>query len=221
MLIEPQEIEELRIASKNVIEVHQFIELESLPLSLFERPYFVVPQPKEPVEPFAVIRRAMHESGKAALGEVTFAGREHLVAFAVPADEAERGLMAYTLRYEEEMRESADYFSKIPKVAIDRKQLEMAGELIRAYSRSLRLDTYKDDYETALRRLLDAKRKHKPLPLENEAPRRGKVIDLMDALRQSVTQTKHAPAGRKRSAASASGKGPVLVKSSKRKHKAA
>lgn len=221
LLIEPQEIEELRIASKNVIEVQQFVDLESLPLGLFERPYFVVPQPKEAVEPFAVIRKAMQEAGKAALGEVTFAGREHILAFAVPADEAERGLMAYTLRYEEEMRESAGYFSKIPKVQIDRKQLEMAEELIRAYSRPLKLDTYKDDYEAALRKLLDAKRKHKPLQVEEQAPKRGKVIDLMEALRQSVTQTKHAPAGRKRSAANASGKGPVLVKSNKRKHKAA
>jgi DNA end-binding protein Ku len=221
LLVEPDEIEKLRIESKNVIEVSQFVDLESLPLAMFERPYFVLPQPKESPEAFAVMCKAMRESGKAALGEVAFAGREHLIAIAPAADESERGLMAYTLRYHEELRESADYFAKIPRVEIDRKQLSMAEDLIRAYTRPLKLNTYKDDYEAALRKLLDAKQKRKPLPLEADEPKRGKVIDLMDALRQRVNQTKQAPGSRKRAVSGAAGKGPILVKSSKRKHKAA
>jgi DNA end-binding protein Ku len=221
LLIEPEEIEILRIQSRSVIEVRQFVDLESLPLGLFKRPYFVVPQPDEPVDAFAVVRRAMQESSKAALGEVTFAGREHLIVIAASANEEERGLLAFTLRYSEELRGGAKYFAKIHRVELDKKQLAMAGELIRAYSRPLKLDTYKDDYQAALRQLLEAKKKHKPLPLEKEEQARGKVIDLMDALRQSVTQTRRTPAGRKRVSAGVPGKGPILVKSSKRKHKAA
>ncbi len=222
LLIEPDEIEKLRIESNDVIDIRQFVDIESLPLALFERPYFVVPQPKESMDAFAVVRKAMQESGKAALGEVAFAGREHLVAIAAPASESDRGLMAYTLRYAEELRDGAEYFSKIPRVEIDRKQLTMAGELIRAYSHPLKLDDYKDDYEVALRKLLAARQKHKPLPIDGEEPAHEKVIDLMEALRQSVTQTRRHPAGHKRTARGhAAAKGPVLVKSSKRKHKAA
>lgn len=217
LLVEPDEIEKLRIESNDVIDIHQFVDLDAIPLPLFERPYFVVPQPRESVDAFAVVRKAMQESGKAALGEVAFAGREHLVAIA-SVDETDRGLMAYTLRYAEELRESADYFSRIPRVEIDKRQLAMAAELIRAYSHPLKLAEYKDDYEVALRRLLAAKQKHKPIPIDREKPAREKVVDLAEALRQSVTETRHRPAGRKRTA---TGKGPVLVKSSKRKHKAA
>ena len=219
LTVDPEEIAKLRIESKNVIEIKRFVELSELHHSLFEKPYFVVPQPKEPVDAFSVVRRAMQDTGKAAIGEIAFGGREHLIAIAVPDDPSERGLMAYTLRYGEEVRKSADYFSRIPRTEIDKKQLAMAAELIRSYSGPLKLDDFKDDYQAALRKLLDAKQKNKPVPLEEEQPRRAKVIDLMDALRQSVDKTKR-PTG-KQSRAARGAKGPILVKSSKRKRRAA
>jgi DNA end-binding protein Ku len=219
--VEPEEIAKLRVESKHVIEVSQFVELSELPHTLFEKPYFVVPQLKESIEAFSVVRRAMHETGKAALGEIAFGGREHLIAIAVPDDPSERGMIAYTLRYTRELRKSADYFTKIPRVEIDKKQLYMATELIRAFSAPLKLDAFQDDYEAALRKLLDAKQKNKPLPLEEEQPRRAKVIDLMDALRRSVSKSTVSPAGKDRVAQGAKNKGPILLKSNKRKHRAA
>lgn len=220
LIVEPEEIARLRIESKNVIEVSKFIDLNDLPFALFEKPYFVVPQPKESDNAFAVIRKAMQESNKAAIGEIAFAGREHLIAIAATDKDSERGLMAYTLRYPEELRSTAEYFSKIPKVDVDKKELELAGELIRALSGPPKLDAFKDDYEAAMRQLLEAKRKNRPLPLEQEQPRRAKVIDLMDALRQSVTRTKSSSKESGKTA-TARKKGPMLVKSSKRKRKAA
>ena len=85
-----------------------------LPLALFEKPYFVVPEPKESPDAFAVVRKAMEETGKAAIGEIAFGGREHLVAIAVPADRSEPGLMAYMLRYGEELRDSKRIFLADP-----------------------------------------------------------------------------------------------------------
>ncbi len=139
--------------------------------ALFEKPYFVVPEPKESADAFAVVRKAMEQTGKAAVGEVAFAGREHLVAIAVPPDRSEFGLMAYTLRYEEELRKGEDYFSDLKNqrnIEIDKKQLAMAIQLIEAYSHPLNLDDYKDDYEAALQKLIEAKQKDAPLPLEDE-----------------------------------------------------
>jgi DNA end-binding protein Ku len=220
LTVDPEEIAKLRIESKNVIEIKRFVELSELHHSLFERPYFVVPQPKEPVDAFSVVRRAMQDTGKAAIGEIAFGGREHLIAIAVPDDPSERGLMAYTLRYGEELRKSADYFSRIPRTEIDKKQLAMAAELIRSYSGPLKLDDFKDDYLAALRKLLEAKQKNRPLPLEEDKPGRAKVIDLMDALRQSVDKTKRPIVSPKRAGRGVE-KGLTLVKSSKRKRRAA
>ena len=230
LIIEPDEIANLRIATRNVIDVQQFVALDDLPPALFEKPYFVVPEPKESPEAFVVFRDAMKKTGKAAIGEIAFGGREHLVAIAVPPGDSSAGLMAYTLRYAEELRDSSEYFSETAgerSPHIDKKQLAMATQLIEAYSQPFILDAFKDDYETALRKLIDAKQKNVPLPLEEEGAKPTKVINLMDALRQSVSKAKRPVASerpRERhaiKAASSTRKGPVLVRASKRKHRAA
>ncbi|HKN21680.1 MAG TPA: Ku protein [Terracidiphilus sp.] len=230
LMVEPDEIANLRIATRNVIDVQQFIALEELPPALFEKPYFVVPEPKESPEAFVVFRDSMKQTGRAAIGEIAFGGREHLVAIAVPPGDSSAGLMAYTLRYAQELRDSSEYFSETPgerSLHIDKKQLAMATQLIEAYSQPLNLDAFKDDYEAALRELIEAKQKNVPLPLEEEGAKPTKVINLMDALRQSVSKAKKPVASdrpRERHAAKAANatrKGPVLVGASKRKHRAA
>src|SRR5579862_6228900 len=220
LVVEPEEISKLRIETKNAIDVRQFVNVSELPPAIFEKPYFVVPDPKASPEAFAVVRKAMEHADKAAIGEIAFGGREHLVAIAVPPD-GSRGLMAYTLRYSDELRQSKEYFADIPSVEkTDKKQLEMATQLIEAFSSPFNLDAYKDDYEGALRSLIEAKRKNQPLPLEENAPRRAKVINLMDALRESVSKAKKPVASERRPDKKAARKGPVLVKRN-RKHRAA
>ncbi len=225
LIVEPDEIANLRIETKNVIDVQQFVDPAELPPALFEKPYFVVPEPKESPDAFAVVRKAMEQAGKVAIGEVAFGGREHLVAIAVPAGCSEPGLMAYLLRYGDELQSSREYFSHIPsasKASIDKKQLAMATQLIDAYSHPFHLDDFKDDYESALRELIEAKQKNVPLPVEEKKRRAAKVINLMDALKQSVSQAKRPTAGQRRSSSKAAPKrGPVLVGSGKRKHRAA
>ncbi len=225
LIVEPDEIAKVRIETKSVIDVQQFVDLDKLPLALFEKPYFVVPEPKESPDAFAVVRKAMAEAGKAAIGEIAFGGREHLVAIAVPADVSQPGLMAYTLRYGEEVRNSAEYFSQIPKPNgehIDKKQLTMATQLIEAYSHPFDLDAYKDDYEAALRELIEAKQKNVPLPREEKKGKPAKVINLMDALRESVSKAKRPVTSERRGSSRAeTKKGPVLVGAGKRKHRAA
>jgi DNA end-binding protein Ku len=215
--LEPGEIKKLRLETQKAISVSQFVDAHELPPYLFEKPYFVVPDPKGGSrEAFAIVREAMVQAEKVAIGEVAFGGREHLVAIAPSSNKKDRGMMAYTLRYAQELRASKDYFGDIPQEIIDKKQLSLANELIKAQSSPLRLDDYKDDYETALRKLIDAKRSKSPLPVAEEQPK-PKVVSLMDALKRSVNETKPKPAGSKRSAR----KGPVLVKSGKRTHRAA
>jgi DNA end-binding protein Ku len=222
--IDPDEIKRLRVPTRRTIEVKQFVDLGELSPELFEKPYFVLPDSKDSQEAFAVVREAMKHAGKAAIGEVAFGGREHLVAFSVPTDKSQ-GMMAYTMRYAEELRKAEDYFSGTTPVAIDKKQLGMASDLIKAYSAPFQFDEYKDDYEAALRELIEAKQENMPLPLEDEAPEHPRSIGLMDALRRSLEEAKpsatrkKSPAGEK--VASATKAGPVLVKSAKRKHRAA
>ncbi len=220
LIIDPEEVKKLRLETENSIDVAQFVDSKELPPYLFEKPYFVIPDPKGSAEAFAVVRTAMAQADKVAIGEIAFAGREHLIAISVPSDNNVRGLMAYTLRYSNELRDRADYFSGIEDHAIDKKQLALALELIRANSAPFRLEDFKDDYEVALRALVDAKLADTPLPLSEAKPSRPSVVGLMDALKQSLNQSKDKDERRK-SPSQPPKKGPALVKPGKRTHKVA
>jgi DNA end-binding protein Ku len=221
LTLEPNDVKKLRLETQKVIAVTQFVDPKELPLDLFEKPFFVVPDQKGSVEAFAVVRAAMLQADKVAIGEIAFGGREHLIAIAAPPNKAGKGMMAYTLRFGEELRDSKEYFSGIEGVSIDKKQLAMASELIRAFTEPFKLESFKDDYEEALHELIEAKRTSTPLSASEEKPRRAKVVGLMDALRLSVNGTKR-PNERRRNASQQPHKqGPALVKPTKRGRRAA
>ena len=186
IMIEPEELEKLRMPSRKMMAVAQFVSLTELPPALFEKPYFVVPQNESQTSAFVVIREALRQTGKAALGEITFGGREHLIALMPSQEKDARGMMAYTLRYDDELRSAAEYFSEIKNVAVEKSQLDLAKELIKRNTAKFDPSKFTDDYETALRAWMEAKIKDEPLPEEEEKPKRAKVINLMDALRKSL-----------------------------------
>ena len=83
VIVEPDEVKKLRLETQNAIDVAQFVDSKDLPPALFEKPYFVVPDPKGSIDAFAVVRTAMQQADKVAIGEVAFGGREHLIAIAL------------------------------------------------------------------------------------------------------------------------------------------
>ncbi len=221
VILEPEEIRKLRLETQHTINVEQFVDAGELPPALFERPYFVVPDPKGSIEAFTVVRAAMQQADKVAIGEVAFGGREHLVAIAPTPGKNTHGLMAYTLRYAEELRDAREYFGGIQEHAVDKRQLALANDLIRAQSAPFRLDDFKDDYEAALHELIEARRTKSPLPVSESKPR-AKVINLMDALKRSVNESSHdQKLFQAQPLHAASKNGPTLVKSRKRSRKAA
>jgi len=207
--IEPDEIEHLRIPSRHTMAVSQFVDFDEIPPAFFEKPYFVAPEDDVQAEAFAVVRKALQSTKKVALGKIAFGGREHLVAIAAPQDDKLPGMMAYIMRYAEELRDPAAYFDDIKKVTVDDDQLALAKELIKRKTAKFVPDKFKDEYEAALRAMVEAKVNNAPLPKEEPARKTGKVINLMDALRKSV-QGDSAPA---KKAPTGSNKGLSLVKS--------
>jgi DNA end-binding protein Ku len=196
--IDPAEIEQLRIASRHTLEIQQFVGLDELDPALFEKPYFVLPENDTQADAFAVVRKALQQTGKAGLGKIAVGGREHLIALCAPSDGKLAGLMAYVLRYAAELRSAAEYFGEVKTPKVDEDQLALAKELIKRKTAAFSPEKFKDEYEIALRELIDAKMKHIPLAKEHPAAPRGKVIDLMDALRRSVNEPgdKKKPVGR-------------------------
>jgi DNA end-binding protein Ku len=185
--IEPEELEDLRVPSKHTMEVTQFVNQDQLPPELFEKPYFVVPENDAQTEAFTTVRQALLDTGKAAISKIAFGGREHIVAIVPAGTEVHGGMMAYTLRYAAELRDPAEYFNDIKKTKVSSDSLALAKELIKRKSKTFDPAKFVDGYEVAVKELVDAKLKHAPIPREEApAPTKGKVINLMDALRKSI-----------------------------------
>ncbi len=218
--IEPSEIANLRVPSKHSIALEQFVDESEIDPAYFEKPYFVAPDGDAQAEAFAVVRKAMQQAGKVGIGKVAFAGREHVVALMANKDDNMPGLMAYTMRYAEELRQPAEYFSSIPKVAIEEDQLDLAEQLIKKKTATFDPKRYKDGYEIALRKLVDAKVHNEPVPQDEPAPKRAKVINLMDALRSSL-QARADAGGDEQDEAPAPAKRAVAAKSEPEKKPAA
>jgi DNA end-binding protein Ku len=186
VVIEPAELENLRVPSKHTIAVSQFVDTNELNPEYVEKPYFVLPENDSQTEAFTVVRQALVNTGKAAIGKVAFSGRESILAV-VPAPHDDRGLMAYTLRFPNELRNQNDYFRDIKPAAVNADSLELAETLIKKMSSKLDLTKFEDGYEVAVKALVEAKINNLPVPID-EGPRKQpvNVVNLMDALRKSI-----------------------------------
>jgi DNA end-binding protein Ku len=126
--------------------------------------------------------------------------------------------MGYTLRYASELRKQSDYFRDIKESEVNEESRELAESLIAKKSSKFDLSKFVDGYEVAVRELVDAKIKHLPVPQDEGAPpTKGKVINLMDALRKSIGSDEAERSKKKpvTSEKSEPKKGIGLVKSSK------
>ncbi len=185
--IEPEELAHLRVPSKHTMEVAQFVDEADIDPMFYEKPYFVLPESDAQTEAFATVRKALLDTKKVALTKIAFGGREHIVAIAPFGTDPNGGMMAYTMRYAAELRNAVDYFRDIKKVEVAEDSLDLAKMLINKRAGVFKPEEFVDGYEVAVKELVDAKLKHLPVPQDVEpAPARGKVINLMDALRKSI-----------------------------------
>jgi DNA end-binding protein Ku len=212
VLIESSELENLRVPSKHTIAVSQFIDFSELTPEFVEKPYFVTPQNDMQAEAFNVVRQALANTGKAAVGKVAFSGRESIIALA-PASGNAAGMMAYTLRYRSELREQSEYFRDIKQPPIAADSLKLAEMLISQMSSKLDIGKFEDSYEVSVKALIEAKIKNMPLPIDAEPVQRtGNVVNLMDALRKSLGTDSRSAKKPPKSEKQAPAKGIGLVK---------
>jgi DNA end-binding protein Ku len=206
--IDPEELKALRLPTATTMPIKQFVKVEELPPGLFDRPYFVVPNDDVQAKALSIMREALAQTTTFGIGEIAFSGREHLVAIGAPLDSKQKGLMLYTLRYEEELRNPKSLLAGVKEAYVDSDELSLAKQLINGKMSRFDLSTYKNDYEAAVKKLVDAKRKGKPLPVPEPEATATKVISIMDALRSSLgegkkskTSTKARKASRRKNAA--------------------
>jgi DNA end-binding protein Ku len=146
------------------------------------RPYYLVPDGKVGHDAYAVIRETIRSLDKVAIARVVLANREHIIAL----EARDKGLVGMLLRYPYEVRDAAEYFDEIQDVKITKDMLDLAKHIVEQKSAHFDPEKFEDRYEAALTDLLNQKRAGKPIAIAKK-PAPGNVVNLMDALRASLS----------------------------------
>ncbi len=174
------DLSKVRPESTRVIDLVQFADAGSIDPIYFERPYYLAPDGAMATEAFAVMREGM--KGKAGIGKLALYGREYLVAVQ-PKD---KGMVMYTMRHTNEVR-SMDNIQELDNVPakIKPEEIRLAKQVIENFEADLNLTEFRDEYQEELQRIIDAKiAGQEVVATAEETP--PKVVNLMDALRQSL-----------------------------------
>jgi DNA end-binding protein Ku len=179
--ITKDELENIALESTRTIDIDQFVPRTEIDDLYIIRPYYLVPDGKVGHDAYAVIRDTIKATEKVALARVALTNREHIIA----VEARDKGLMGMLLRYPYEVREAADYFDDIKDVKITKDMLDLAKHIVDQKSGHFDPERFEDHYENALNELIAKKQKGLPITAPKR-PEGSNVVDLMDALRQSL-----------------------------------
>jgi len=218
VLLDQKEIDELKLESKQTIELVRFVDPSAIDARYFERPYYLLPNGEAAEEGYAIMQKALKQADKIGVGQLILRGQGNIVAL----KPCGRGLLLEILRHADEVKSADTFFEEVPEVKIDKEALELAVELIERKSGAFEPEKFKDEYTEAVWELINAKLEHRAPSIVTEEPGTAKVINIMDALKKSVkAQGKQAAPSKgqqsKRAAASRSGAKKTARATPKRK----
>jgi len=180
--IEPEEIKAIQVESTHTLDIEKFVPVDEIDRRYFDRPYYIVPDGKAGEEAFAVIRDAMKDKGRAALAKIVLTNRQHIMAI----EPMGKILLGTLLRYDYEVRDAKELARSLPSPRIPKEMLSLASHILDTKAGHFDPSEFKDEFETELKKLVKRKAAGKPIEYEEPAERPSNVVDLMEALRQSV-----------------------------------
>jgi DNA end-binding protein Ku len=181
ILLTQEEINSVKLESTKTIEIERFVAEDEIDRLYWDNPYFMAPDGKLAQEAFGVIRTAMEQSGQIALGRVVIGTRERILAL----EPRDKGILAYTIRSNAEVRKPDEIFAAISDKAADPAMISIAEKIIEQQEGPFDPSKFVDRYEEALKQLIEDKKKgHKPAKVAE--PEDTNVVDLMEALRASL-----------------------------------
>ena len=193
VVVSQDEINSVKLESTRTIDIERFVDRGEIDRLYWNDPYFLAPDGKMAAEAFAVIREAMSRQDRIALGRVVLHQRERLLALE-PRDE---GMLAFSLRTRDEVRDPGTVFDQIPDAKADPKMIEIAEKIIDQLEGPFDPSGFTDRYEEALKALIKSKEKGKGGTVAVEEPKDTDASDLMEQLRRSLGQSDAKPSRRK------------------------
>jgi DNA end-binding protein Ku len=186
IILEDDEIDAVGLESTRTIDIDMFVPKESIEWIWYDTPHYLIPNDKVGEEAFAVIREAMAENGVVGISRLVMYRRER----AVMLEPRGKGIVLWTLRFGDEVRDAGDYFAEITSAKADSRQMALMKQFIDKHTKPWDPKIVDDPVQDKLLDIIAAKKKgRKVTPTKAKAAdeaRPTNVINIMDALRASL-----------------------------------
>jgi len=182
VMVEREELASVAPGRSELMEISDFVDLADIDPTFYRQTYYLAPRGKGADRAYALLRKAMAETGKAGVATMVMRDREHLVVLR-PAGKA---LIVESLYFADEIRDPADVVGELPgDDSFAHRELKIAQQLIDSLAVEWEPDRYHDTYRARVQELIESKREGRKVVAAKKAPRTN-VIDLMAALEESI-----------------------------------
>jgi DNA end-binding protein Ku len=184
VLVTDEELEAAEPGRSRTIDITDFVGLAEIDPIFYRRTYYLGPRGEEAARPYALLHRAMAETGKAGIATFVMHGKQYLVTIRARDDV----LALQTMYFAEEVRDPAEVIGNLPtSEQLSSRELSIAKRLVDSMASAWNPGNYRDTYREQVEDLIERKRKGEQIITEG-APEPERVTDLMEALRRSAEQ---------------------------------
>jgi len=191
--LDEEDFARAKVEATHTFAIQDFVPAESIDHFYFDHPYYLAPSGKGAAKSYALLRDALRRSQRAGIGTIVIREREHLAALE-PAGPA---LVLITMRFAHEIRPPASRDLPAAGRGWDKREMELALQLVNSLAADWRPEKYKDTYRQALTKVIARKVQGKEIAVPEPA-RPPKVVNLMDALRASLESGRPGPARKRK-----------------------
>jgi DNA end-binding protein Ku len=183
VMFSPEELKALEETGTHTAEITEFVPLKTVDPVYFDKAYYLGPD-KGGAKPYALLARALRESGRCALGRWAARGKQYIVMIR-PVEDLVEGLVMQQLLYAGEVRPMREI--DIPKTEVKAAELKLAQQLIEQQA-SEKFDPaqYKDEVRQRIETAVQKKVEGQEITMTEQPETGAQVIDLMEALRASL-----------------------------------
>jgi DNA end-binding protein Ku len=191
VIVEDGDLESVALQRSQSIDILRFVALEDVDPMYFDKTYYLAPSSAEAARrPYVLLLRAMQDTGMAAVGKFVLWGKENLCLIRAQGDT----LALQTLFFHDDVRSKAEIEESVESVELKKPELDLAGQVIQSLVGEWDPQDFENEYRRDLKAMLEAKLAGETLTRPEPAPE-APVIDLMEALRQSVAEVKDRKSG--------------------------
>lgn len=191
--LDPEDLDRLDVELTHSVDICDFVSLEEIDPIYFRQAYYLVPQ-EGGAKPYRLLARALDETGRVGIAKVVIRNKQHLACLRP----WEGVLVLETMYYADEVRRPGELLDEVGEPGRPAEaEVELAKSLVENLSAKFDPERYDDTYRSELLDLIRAKAEVEPLPEPREEE--AEVVDLMQALRESVERTQKARSSRKAS----------------------